>query len=394
MMKKSILLSFFIAFCIVLSGCYQANVSDNRQFYQSDSAPTIKATSVINDTPSPTKSSIDNTPSANPTKTLLEKRTPAPKPTIIATPAPKPTGVNRDQDNTDSSIMLRFIVMADSRGSDKGINSQVVKKIMGRIKSLSPQPEFAVMPGDLVDGAKTYAQLKAQLQYFKNTVTQFYPADFFYPGFGNHEARAGTESGKAFSEVFSDFNASVLEGYNRTVYYFDRGSARFFMLNSNHPGENHMVSESQLGWLKSNIDNSKKHNFFFIHEPPFPTGSGVGNSLDRIPLSRNKLWKVVDSSKSPMFFCGHEHYYTRRHIDKSFNSVVDDIKFEFEKTVYQVTVGSFGAPLYNHYTSKKNVDVPPISQYHFSVVDITSGGISVNVYNIEGKLIDSFKQGS
>ena len=286
---------------------------------------------------------------------------------------------------------FRFVVMADSRGIDKGVNSVEVKKTMEALKKLTPQPVFAVMPGDLVDGSKTYKGVKQQLEYFKKLVTQYYPAEFFYPGLGNHETAYDSGGEKAFGEVFTEFEAGFLQDYGRTVYFFDHGNARIFMLNSNYPGERHIISDKQLEWVRDNLDETKSHNIFFVHEPPYPTGSHVGSALDSNRLQRNKLWSVVDSSQSSMLFCGHEHNYTRRHINSDFNETVGGVEFKYEQSVYQVTAGSFGAPLYTKYTSKKNVDIPPVAQYHFAVVDIDDS-VKVKVYNLEGEVLDEFEQ--
>jgi hypothetical protein len=292
----------------------------------------------------------------------------------------------------NSSKNLRFVVMADSRGNDNGVNSAVVKKIVARIKQLSPQPKFAIIPGDLVDGAKSYAEVKNQLTYFKDIVTKFYPVGFFYPGIGNHEVSYRVNGEKAFGEVFGEFKANFLKDYNRSVYYFDKGNSRFFMLNTDHPGSISTIDETQLKWLKDNIKPDIKQNFYFFHEPAYPTGSHVGSSLDTNPFNRDKLWKIIDQSNSPIVFCGHEHFYTRRHINADFNETKNGTDFKFKKSIFQVTVGSFGAPLYHKYTSKKDVDVPPIPQYHFAVVDVNSAKTKVTVFNVDGKTIDTFEQ--
>lgn len=287
---------------------------------------------------------------------------------------------------------IRFVMMADSRGSDKGINSKVVRKTMERIRLLSPQPAFAFMPGDLVDGAKSYKGVKSQLEYFKKTVTEYYPESFFFPGLGNHETSNGSGGEKAFAEVFPAIKATAfLEGYGKTVYYLDCGKFRLFMLNTDYPKELHIVSDKQLDWVKANL-NTEGGNLFFMHEPPYPTGANIGFSLDKNPLQRAKLWNLIDSAFNPMVFCSHEHNYTRRHIDSSFNTTVGKTAFRFDKTVYQLTTGGFGAPFYKQYESKKNVDVSPIVENNFLVVDINGTEISVKAYNLEGKLLDSFSQ--
>lgn len=301
--------------------------------------------------------------------------------------------VNPQNTTTNDNVQsLRFVVLVDSRGSDNGVNSSIVNKIMTTIKQISPQPEFAVMPGDLVDGAKSYKKVKSQLEYFKKIITKFYPAEFFFPGVGNHEVAYGVNGEQALGEVFGEFRATFLDNYNRSTYYFDRGSSRFFMLNTDHLGDISSISQAQLNWVKENIKPDSKRNLFFFHEPAYPTGPHVGSSLDSHPLQRDKLWQIIDQSNSPIVFCGHEHYYTRRHINSDFNEGIQGIDFNYTKNVYQVTVGSFGAPLYTGFTSKKDVDVPPIPQYHFAVVDITDNSIKTAVYNVGGEIIDSFVQ--
>lgn len=307
-----------------------------------------------------------------------------PIPTTILPEAKPPEGsVNSDN--------LRFIILADSRGLDKGINSEIVNKTLNEVKKLSPQPEFAIMPGDLTEGSKQYKEVKAQLEYFKKVITQYYPIEFYYPGIGNHEMRAGQDGEKAFEETFGDFSAHFLDGYHRTSYYFDAGDTRIFMLNSDHPKETHKITGEQLDWLKSNIDKSKKHNIFLLHEPPYPTGSEAGNSLDRYPEARDIFWSVIDSLDNSIVFCGHEHNYSRRLIDSTFNETIGSTKYKFERSIYQVISGGFGAPLYEKYTYKKNMIVPVIPQYHYTVIDINDSGISVQAINLEGEILDSFQ---
>ncbi|MGE5630194.1 MAG: hypothetical protein ACM3TR_03750, partial [Caulobacteraceae bacterium] len=107
--------------------------------------------------------------------------------------------------------------MADCRGLDEGINEKIVKKTLEAIKKITPQPLFAVMPGDLVEGSAQYTEVKKQLQKFKDTVTEYYPASFFFPGFGNHEAIAGGNGEQAFEEVFTETEANInyLERYHK-----------------------------------------------------------------------------------------------------------------------------------------------------------------------------------
>lgn len=311
-----------------------------------------------------------------------------------SSPNVQQTSTAQAPENTGSLTQkrsLRFVVLADSRGSDNGVNSAVVDKILQQIKTLSPQPAFAVMPGDLTGGSISYSGTKSQLSYFKQIITKYYPVQFFYPGIGNHEMIAGEYGEKAFSDTFSEFSANFLDEYNKTSYYFDAGDTRIFMLNSDHQGETHRITGKQLDWLKSSIDPSKKHNIFLLHEPPYPTGAEAGNSLDKYPSERDAFWQIVDSSNGPIVFCGHEHNYSRRLIDKGFDEEIGGTSFNFNKQIFQVITGGFGAPLYTQYTNTRNMVVPPIPQYHFTVVDIDKSGIKIQAINIDGKVIDSFQ---
>ena len=320
-------------------------------------------------------------------------QTPVVQPSVSQITTQMITGQSMEDNSISISPMnsLRFIVLADSRGSDNGVNSEIVKKILTEIKKLSPQPEFAIMPGDLTDGSKNYAGIKSQLDYFKQIISQYYPIEFFYPGIGNHEMRAGEDGETAFSETFSEFGANFLEGYHKTSYYFDVNDTRIFMLNSNHIGETHEISGEQLDWLKSNIDQTKRHTLFLLHEPPYPTGAEAGNSLDKHPAARDNFWKVVDATNGALVFCGHEHNYSRRLVDSSFNQKIGNKNFEFNHEIYQIISGGFGAPIYKQYTHKKNMIVPPVPEYHFTVVDINENGVSIQAINLDGEIIDSFQ---
>lgn len=289
-------------------------------------------------------------------------------------------------------MRVRFVVMADSRGNDHGINKKIIVNIMKQIKKITPQPQFIIMPGDLVNTPENFDNVKNEFKYFKKTITNFYPIETFYPGIGNHEVSNGVDGEKAFKGVFKEFKANFLQGYNKTVYYFDKGDSRFFMLNSDHNGTFNIIDNSQLAWLKENLDPNFSNTFYFFHEPAFPTGEDVNFSLDAIPYQRDKLWKIIDNSIKPMVFCGHEHFYTRRHVNPDFNETVNGKKFEFEHEIYQVTTGTFGAPLHTKFLSKLHVDVPPIAQYHFTVVDVNGKDVKVEAINMNGKVIDSFEQ--
>jgi hypothetical protein len=57
-----------------------------------------------------------------------------------------------------------------------------------------------------------------------------------------------------------------------------------------------------------------------------------------------------------------------------------------------VTTGTFGAPIYSDYKDSKDMDIPPVLKYHFAVVDVLGNEARVTVYDLNGNIIDQFKQ--
>ncbi|MBE0446986.1 MAG: S-layer homology domain-containing protein [Actinobacteria bacterium] len=281
---------------------------------------------------------------------------------------------------TATTYSYRFVVMGDSRGSTNGVNETQLRNIMGKVKQLSPQPAFILFAGDMVGGGST---VSSQLTYWKDIMDDYYPISSIYPAIGNHE---GSEA--VFSSAFSHLPNDQVAGYGRTAYHFDYENARFFVLNSNR---NHEITSAQRSWLKEMMqDNGKTHNFVMWHEPAYPTGSHVGSSLDVNKYARAAFWDILDNYGGTMGFVGHEHNYTRRHIDSNMNETINGTKFTFERKIYQVTVGSTGAPLLSTYSSTLNVDVPPKAVYHYAVVDVADNLVTVKVYDGKDTLIDSF----
>lgn len=274
----------------------------------------------------------------------------------------------------------RFVVLGDSRGEPNGVNEEVLRDLMSQIKELKPQPKFILFGGDMVNGGDDMAE---QLAFWKDIMDDYYPVEMVYPAIGNHE-----DSESTFSDAFPHLPNDQVEGYGRTVYYFDYGNARFFVLNSNR---GHKITSEQRAWLKKNVkDNRKTHNFAIWHEPAFPTSSHVGSSLDRNERERNELWDILDDHGGTMVFVSHEHTYTRRHINPETTETPDGAKFTFDRKIYQITTGAAGAPLVSKFKSKSGVDVPPRDVYHYVVVDVKNDRVSLKAFDDENRLIDSF----
>lgn len=300
-----------------------------------------------------------------------------------------PTGSSSN--NTDfRGKRYRFVVMADSRGRDDGINERILRDLLKQISKLDPLPEYIVYPGDLVSGSRSPERLRSQLEKFKSVFTSYFPIEMFLPTVGNHEVGSvpvDLEREKVFAEVFSEYTPDgQLRNYNRTVYYVDLGPIRLILLNSYHYQESFRITGRQLEWFDAVSKAHGQHKFVFVHGPAYPTGAHIGSSLDRYPEERDRFWKVVDDNYIDIVFPAHEHNYSRRLIDSSFSTR----RYQYNRDVYQVVTGGGGAPLRDAYSSKKGVIVPPVPEYHFVVVDVEDNLIMVHAISYEGRTIDQF----
>lgn len=275
---------------------------------------------------------------------------------------------------------FRIVILADSSRPAVAVNTQLLRTLLSHIKGLSPQPKFMIFVGDMVYGG---SKVNEQLEDWKELIEEYYSVTKVYPVLGSHE-----NNETAFSNAFSYLPNEQLQGYQRTVYYFDYENARFIVLNSNRRGSScgYAIDAKQRAWLKTTLDGSdKKYNFVFFHVPAFPTGHHYRESLDASPDDRNALWSILDHYNVTAVFVGHEHNYCRRLIDKSFTT--DGLLVQ--NSIYQITTGGAGSSLNAHITNIKNAIVGPLAVYHYCVLDINDSGVSLQVYDKENNLIDS-----
>ncbi|WP_252228969.1 metallophosphoesterase [Clostridium sp. ZBS15] len=286
---------------------------------------------------------------------------------------------------------MRFIIFSDSKGKKNGINEKVLKEIMNETCKLDPEPEFIVMCGDTVAGSCKEEVLTFQLNRLRNLIEKYHPDKPLIPVVGNHEVNIepiDDRFEKIFSTIYSDLKPSeFLDEYNKTVYYIDFDDTRIIVLNAFHYGSTHKIDKVQLNWFEKKVSEYKKNKLVFVHSPAFPTGAHLGHCLDLYPEYRDYFWKIIDKYDIDIVFSGHEHNYSRRIINNSFNNG----KFAYEREIIQVIAGGGGEKLRDKYKSKQGVIVPPIAIYHFLVVDIDSDYIKVCAISSKGKKLDEFK---
>jgi hypothetical protein len=136
------------------------------------------------------------------------------------------------------------------------------------------------------------------------------------------------------------------------------------MLNTDRAGNPHTIN---YDWLASDLAaTTADHIFVFGHEPAYPVGPHLGNSLDAYPAERDAFWQLLVDHEVDIYFAGHEHLY---------NHVVVE-------GVHQVISGTCGAPIYTGYGGEF---------YHYVVVTVNGLDVSVQVFDDSGTLRDGFE---
>ena len=167
---------------------------------------------------------------------------------------------------------------------------------------------FAVAMGDLLSKCYGDGKCENKLRKWRNIVQ----ADIakVYPAMGNHD-QLSHKANAVWQKVFNlPTNGPV--DFREIVYSFDYGNSHFVILNS---GTSNSINKEQRDWLEQDLSSNQKENtFVFFHEPAWPTGDKIGESLDVHPSERDDLWEILDNYDVTAVFSGHEHLYSRRKI--------------------------------------------------------------------------------
>lgn len=271
---------------------------------------------------------------------------------------------------------LSFLAFGDS-----GSGSEEQYDLAGLMEQFDP--DFVVHTGDVLEEG---LDSSADAQYFEpyRNMLSRYP---FYIALGNHDygRNYNKSAGKNFlKENYIPFHTMPHTGLPPHYYYFDNGNARFFVLDANYfygakwapPLDR---NSKQYKWLEHFLSRTDKQwKFVVMHEPLYSTGAHGG-----IEAQREVLEPLLEKYGVDMVLQGHDHNYERT---KPLRGGVPD---EQEGVIY-VTLGGGGAPVYfqrNHEDwSEKFMPV-----YHFAYFEINGPGLTMTVYDKDGRKIDALE---
>ncbi len=241
-----------------------------------------------------------------------------------------------------SAMSWKFLVYGDSRSNNTSnpINVPILTELANQ--TLVENPEFVLFPGDLA-----YSGSQANYTTWKNIMQPVYDAGIgVCPVAGNHESPDFNDFKSTFitpytTAPFSGMSNLVVDSssFDGRSYSFQFSNALFLCMDnySNSSTSAHVVNQ---GFLDAQLAARNPTNtplvFAMWHEPAFKCGSDTG--LENKPLLRNAAWTSLQNAGCRQVFNGHDHLYALARLDDGDGNPTDD--------VYQVVVGSGGAPLY------------------------------------------------
>jgi hypothetical protein len=188
---------------------------------------------------------------------------------------------------------------------------------------------------------------------------------------GNHDRTGEEKADSAWQEVFN-LPTNGPAGYSELTYSFDFKNSHFVILDSEKP-EERLINGEQRSWLERDLSRNKKEKtFVFFHEPAYPVSNKITESLDANPGERDALWAILNKYKATAVFVGHEHIHSRRKINN----------------LYQFGFGNTES--FNHDLPKPGVAEYSYQGQHFGLVEIKDSQITVKVYSVDGKILNSF----
>ncbi|MDP2899111.1 MAG: metallophosphoesterase family protein [bacterium] len=325
-----------------------------------------------------------------------------------------------------------FAVFSDTRANDytpisvealNGVNADIVRRLA--VGVLRNEARFAVIAGDLISGITSDShRVTVQLRSWKKAVGPIAPYIPFYTGIGNHDAeiydlrtldgketRVRKEGKDAAEEIFRREMTNPTNGpdlpadstdppYSENVYSFDYGDSHFVMLNNDYKvirsasqddAEKGKIVGRQLEWfqrdLRSATERGQENIFVFVHEPAFPNGGHLADSMyhsgDKTYTKlRDEFWRLLCEHPVAAVFCGHEHSYSRTLIDEKVDG-------SFRRPIWQVTTGGGGAPFHTLEASPWSSSVKAFSsRQHYCLIKVAGKEVRLFVYDPAGSLIE------
>lgn len=268
----------------------------------------------------------------------------------------KPTG----------EVPIVFGVVSDTEARPQ-INEQIGLKLWDE------RPDFVIHMGDVTDGGKEKDKWQWTQEYFPGSaaLTTRIP---MIPTAGNGE-------GDLF--WYKRYHPQAQpDGF----FDYRYGAGAFFVLNSNRKDQL-QPGGIQYNWLeKSLMESPSTWKFVYLHHAPYSadeddygdTWKGESTHGDRelLPLVR-----LLEKHGVDVLFFGHLHTYMR-------SFPLRDDKIDLDSGIHFVQVGGMGGNLEDFAPNRVWFSEKTFRGFHYGIVSLTQERFTMNVYQINGALID------
>lgn len=262
-------------------------------------------------------------------------------------------------------ITFSFAILGDAQYAKPGVYGGLQKAVK-QITQLDP--DFVVSIGDQASSCNSKDECRSKLLAWKATLGKY--SSKVYPMQGNHDRTGEEKADSAWQEVFN-LPTNGPAGFSELAYSFDFKNSHFVVLDSNKPEEN-IINGTQRAWLEQDLGKNKQTNtFVFFHDPAYPVSSKIGESLDVKPKERDALWEIITRHKVTAVFVGHEHIHSRRQVNG----------------VYQFGFGNTES--FDHEMPKAGMAEYAYQGQTFGIVEVKDKEITVKVYTVDGKLLNT-----
>ncbi len=298
--------------------------------------------------------------------------------TISSTSAPGPDKPKNNNESPADSNNLTFAILGDTQYFTAGNTKGNFQKAVANISKMNP--DLVVAVGDIISNCKGKSGDAQDYANWKNILGELLSKT--YAVRGNHDrVEEADKCDRFWTEAFN-FPTNGPSGFSEFTYSLDMKNSHFVFLDSNKP-DAHEINKTQRDWLEQDLTKNTKENVFVIfHEPAYPVSDKKGESLDASPSERNALWKILDRHNVTAVFNGHEHIVSRRKIDSRVSSVA-------KNNIYQFVFGNTDS--FDHNLPSVGVaEYASQTQGSFGLVRVNGKEITVEVYNPNGKLLNTF----
>jgi 3',5'-cyclic AMP phosphodiesterase CpdA len=179
---------------------------------------------------------------------------------------------------------VRFAVIGDT-GTGTSSQYQIGERLTAA-RQMFPF-EFVIMLGDNIYGSERPQDFVNKFEKpYKVLLDAKVP---FYAALGNHDDPT--------QRYYKPFNMN-----GERYYTFTKGSARFFVLDSNY------MDQAQLKWLETELSKANdRWKIAYFHHPLYSSGERHGSEVDL----RTQVEPLFIKHGVDVVFAGHEHFYER-----------------------------------------------------------------------------------